>query len=377
MHFLLDAALFLVLILALAGCALAAVRPGQGVLEGLVVHLLGLLGASAFVLWLTNSVFHLNFAFWPLLLPPLLLVLLHRHAGVSSPLSRIRRGFQTFERVDWALLLYVFGVSVLTFVLTLAPPNGADYDSLVYHLAAPQQYLRAGAVVELPYDHHSYFPFTMEMLFAFGLAARGAVFAKLFHWLMLPLACMALLAIGQRHLTRRAGLFAAALLASLPVVQIEASTAYIDLGLAAFSLGAVLCFCSWRETRSTRELLWCGAFCGFCLGTKYLGALTFGWIGIWVLVLAWSRRKSAGDITPVFGCAAIALVLGGGWYVRNFLWTGNPVFPFAYEVFGGKGWTAEMAKAYTRDQVEYGFGRGVLDWILLPWRLSMSPFNLT
>jgi hypothetical protein len=68
-------------------------------------------------------------------------------------------------------------------------------------------------------------------------------------------------------------------------------------------------------------------------------------------------------------------LLGGGWYVRNIFWTGNPVYPFGYEIFGGKGWTLEMAKAYTRDQQSFGFGRGVLDFLVLPWRVAMAPLN--
>ncbi len=152
----------------------------------------------------------------------------------------------------------------------------------MYHLAAPAQYLRHGKIVELPYDHHTYFPFTMEMLFLWGMAMKGPVLAKLFHWLMLPLSCGALIAIGKRHFSRRVGLFAAALFASIPLVQAEASTAYIDLGLTAFTLLAYLCFLNWKTTGEKSWLLWCGAFCGFCLGTKYLGALTFGWLGFWV-----------------------------------------------------------------------------------------------
>jgi hypothetical protein len=74
--------------------------------------------------------------------------------------------------------------------------------------------------------------------------------------------------------------------------------------------------------------------------------------------------------------AAIALLIGGGWYLRNWMWTGNPVYPFAYGIFGGRGWTAAMAQGYQADQMQYGFGRAPLDWLLLPWRVAMAPLNL-
>lgn len=285
----------------------------------------------------------------------------------------LKNDLSSLRGVDRLLFVYVSVVFALTFVLTLAPPNAAEWDSLMYHLAVPAQYLRHGKLVELPYDHHSYFPFTLEMLFMWGLAIKGPVLAKLFHWLMLPLSCGALVAIGQKHLSLRAGLFAAALFASLPVAQAEASTAYIDLGLTAFVLVAYLCFAHWRETKNNWWLLWCGVFCGFCLGTKYLGALTFAWLGLWALGTMVRGRQV--QVKPLFAAAGLAILLGGGWYLRNYLWTGNPVYPFAYEIFGGKYWTAAMAEQYKVDQLRFGFGRGWEDLLLAPWRLSMAPFN--
>ena len=285
----------------------------------------------------------------------------------------------------------------LTFLLCLAPPNGGDYDSLVYHLAAPSQYIRAGRIIELPYDHHTYFAFTLEMLYLVGLLWSGPVLAKLFHWLMLPIICATLIGAGSRFATRRAGLASAAIWCSIPLVQLEASTAYIDLGLVAFTLLALTFFWRWRETfraftfnsaissdatrnkaisstRSVRWLLLSGAFCGFCIGTKYLGVLALVWIftaTVWTMARA---RRFENKALATF--AAIALLVGGGWGARNLMWTGNPVFPFAYGVFGGEGWTSEMAQSYETDQKSFGFGRAPLDAVLLPWRVSMTPLNI-
>lgn len=318
--------------------------------------------------------------------------------------------FKTFAKirnlrgVNLALVVYLAFIFALTFLLTLAPPNGADYDSLVYHLAVPAQYLRHKGVVELSYDHHSYFPFTMEMLYQMGLALSGPVLAKLFHWLMLPLCCLTLLAMGRRHASARAGLFAAAIFASFPLVLWLASTAYIELGFTLFVLLAFACFLNWQNgiggARRGVWLLWSGAFCGFALGTKYLGALTLFWLGAAALfflllerreysrsaprVLAAAKRDeetpaenaARADWKNLLGFTIIAILIGGFWYIRNALWTGNPVFPFAYGIFGGRGWTAQMAADYDKSQAIYGFGKSPLDFVLLPFRLAMAPLNV-
>ncbi|MBN1460537.1 MAG: hypothetical protein JXA57_13470, partial [Armatimonadetes bacterium] len=59
------------------------------------------------------------------------------------------------------------------------------------------------------------------------------------------------------------------------------------------------------------------------------------------------------------------------WYVKSFVWTGNPVYPFFYEVFDGRYWTAERAQLYTAAQQEFGLGKGPLDFVALPWTLTM------
>ncbi|HEX8552553.1 MAG TPA: glycosyltransferase family 39 protein [Abditibacteriaceae bacterium] len=373
MNYLLDAAMFLGLVAFVAAGSWRMASRFAARASVAVALFGGFFGLAGTSIWLVGLV-KLNAAICASIFAILLLALW------LAPLKRTReygRFRPYFETTDKILLAYVAGICALTFVLTLVPPTASDYDSLVYHLSTPAQWLRAGRVVELPYDHHSYFPLTTESLFAAALSWRGldngAVFAKLFHWLMLPLGCATLLAIGRRFVSTRAGVFAAALWASLPVVQSEASTAYIDLALVAFALLAVLCFLEWRETAGVRWLFACGAFCGFCLGTKYLGALIFGWLGLWILFVSLKEKR---PLAHVGAGALVALILGGGWYARNWLLTGNPVFPFAYEIFGGRGWTQEMATAYANDQKGFGWGRSPLDLLLLPFRLVFTPLNV-
>ena len=54
--------------------------------------------------------------------------------------------------------------------------------------------------------------------------------------------------------------------------------------------------------------------------------------------------------------ALVTLIVGGPWYLKSYLLTGNPVYPFAYEVFGGKLWSYEQAHAYEAHQLAFGYG---------------------
>jgi hypothetical protein len=393
MFYLADAAIILFIALALTASAWGVASPRLGLAESAALGIGAGLGVGACLVAFCGALGHFGIGFALVICLPLGWWARSAKRSLPNLRANIRRlqasirGLPTAERM---LVLYLTFTFALTLALTLAPPSANDYDSLVYHLGAPAQYLRAGRIVELPYDHHSYFPFLTEMLFALGLAAKGAVLAKLFHWLMLPLCCMALMAMGSRHFSRRVGLLSAALFATIPLVQIEATTAYVDLSLCAFVLLAFLCFANWLETRACAWILGSGVFCGFALGVKYSGVLYFLWLLAWAIGL-WIRdktrtasvsdrlcRNDRPDVSAgaaLVGFALVSLLVGGGWYLRNIFWTGNPVYPFAYEIFGGKGWTLEMAKAYTLDQAAFGFGRGVLDFVQAPWRLAMAPLN--
>ena len=373
MNFLPDAAYFLGMCVFWLVFGLAVSNSKTPLAEVLSVPVAAFLGLYGFFLWLAGSLgwFYPSLIFSFFILGAV--VLCTRRAHLKTNFQRLISTVKTFQPLEKALLFYVFAVSALTFVLTLAPPSSADYDSLVYHLAVPARYLRDGKIGELAYDHHSYFPPALEMLFALGLEARGPVFAKLFHWLMLLLGALALAAIGRRVLSRPVGFLAAALYVSLPMAQGQATTAYIDLGFSAFAWLAILSFLRAQTSHNWRDFILCGLFCGFCLHSKYFGALVFGFLGIWLLG-AQIRAKNL-SARPILAFAIPALVVGLPVYLRNWHWTGNPVFPFAFGIFGGQGWTAEMAEKYDESQKIYGFGQSPLDFLLLPFRVATTPIN--
>lgn len=389
----------LLLLALLLAWGLAVGGPELSPVEALLLPALALLAAWSFAMWAVGSLFAFNGA----VALASLLVLLGAgcwRARQSQPihtlrqrLTLLRQRARSLSGGEKAAALFVGAACGLSFVLLLAPPSGSDYDSLVYHLAVPWQYVRAGGVVELAYDHHSYFPFAFEMLFAaplswFGLGATsaapgaGAVAAKILHWAMLPASALLLAAFGSRVLAnRRAGWMAALVWCSIPLVLVQASTAYIELGLCAWVLAAFYCAARALEAGASEShrrawLLWCGAFAGAALGSKYLGAIYAALVFAWLLASLLRRRQLAASWKPGAGAVALMLVLGGGYYARNMAWTGSPVFPFAYEIFPARGWTPEMAREYVRDQAVFGFGRSPSDWALLPWRLSMTPLNV-
>jgi hypothetical protein len=313
-----------------------------------------------------------------------------------------------------ALVLFCLFVVACTLVGALAPPTGDDWDSLSYHLAAPKIYLAHGRIDFIPYDSHTNFPFTMEMLYTLGLVCGGAAGAKLFHWAAGWLTALGIAAFCRRLFPERgtgvvmpvwAPPLAAALFLSIPQVQWQATTAYIDLGTTLYQFLALVAFVysvspslrgepsDWASVRGS--LIVSGLMSGWAMGTKMTAMLPFGLLVLaavlWAAFSASRLKAQPGSGTPSMpsfphplipssaawsGVALLALagvLVACPWYVKSFLWTHNPVYPFFYSLFPHSvGWTREAEIAYQHEQHFFGLGRGVWALLMVPWNLAMQ-----
>ena len=97
--------------------------------------------------------------------------------------------------------------------------------------------------------------------------------------------------------------------------------------------------------------------CGFALGTKLL-ALAVPTFAIGALVVALRNEPKRGAAwLRIGGFALLAAAVAAPWYLKSYLWTGNPVYPFYYELFGGRYWTPQRAHEYALAQQAFGMGR--------------------
>ncbi|MBC8141746.1 MAG: hypothetical protein H7Y38_09940, partial [Armatimonadetes bacterium] len=261
-----------------------------------------------------------------------------------------------------------------TLVAALAPPGGGEWDTMSYHLTVPKTYLMAHRVFYIPYDHHSNFPFLLQMLYSLMLGVGSVGGAKLCHW-----GCGVLLVLSVYTFARRmdatatghrTGLIAALLVAASPVVLWEAGIAYVDLATALFTWLALYALTIGRDRTILAALL-----IGFAIGTKWtvLGFWGILLLGIVATDLMREKRISADLVKRIAVFAFVSLALSTPWLLRSYLYTGSPVYPYFYSVFGGRFWTEENAAQYTIDQANLGMGKNPLYLLLAPWLLNVEP----
>lgn len=215
-----------------------------------------------------------------------------------------------------------------------------EWDELAYHLAVPKLYVRAGGIAHLPFIPQSNWPLNSEMLSTLALLMGSDVASHLINIGIVALTGAGLLLVARSHGAARVGLLAAALYVTTPLVQRLAGTAMADLGAPLYVLAGLAAL--QRGQREERQAWFAvaGACFGFAAGCK-LTAGAFLPLGLGLLLAAgWRRRGPRGS--TLFRAAVIftaaATLAAGPWYLRSFVYTGNPVFPFAYALFGGRDW---------------------------------------
>jgi len=364
----------------------------------------------------------------------------------------------SWKTAVWVAIFVCLALAVL--IPALAPPSGADWDSLAYHLAIPKLYLEHHGFYYIDFASHSNFPFLVEMLYTPALSLNDPAGAKMVHCLCGVLLVLAVVMLVRKHFTPKAAPLAALALGGMPIVLWEATTAYIDLAAALYTVLAVYFLLDYFHGSDRRALVGCAIAAGFAASTKMTGLALIVLLVVWLVMDRITRpyshqaqpdpttppqpspergggglqahfdpttppqpspergggglqahfdpmtppqpspERGGGGLQAHFDpttppqpsperggsglrihlgrAVADALVLVGTallvcspWYLKTLIYTGNPVYPFFYSIFGGRDWTSELARNYAASQTEFGMGGGPANFLLLPYNLTL------
>jgi 4-amino-4-deoxy-L-arabinose transferase-like glycosyltransferase len=273
------------------------------------------------------------------------------------------------------LTLFCAATLLLALVLALLPP--VEWDALTYHLAGPERYLHNHRLTPEFDIYYLFFPAFSEMLFTAGMALKGDVVAHLLHYGFLLLTLGAVGAFAARYWQPRHGLVAAAFFLSIPAALQIAAWAYVDLTLTFYTFAGFYALYNWLESQvaaaNTNQpasrpwgwLILAGLFSGAAAAIKYTGAaalLALGAVLLWAFVRRRLRARQFLVVAAILG--VLTLLLAAPWYLRNWLVTGNPIYPL---IWGGRGWN----EVSTRWLLVLGEKKTPLDLLLIPWTLTI------
>ena len=401
-----------------------------GLYQSLIAYLvtLTLSGLAAPQLWRLWQAYRrpAHFSFPPV--PSTLISSSSRLPSPSSPASRLPSPPPSSSRLSSPRFasplstVYCLLIALFTLLVVLLPPT--DWDGLFYHLTGPKLYLQAGGIVggiDIP---HLNFPSLMEMLFAWAMLLRGDIAAKLLHAVFGLLLAGLVYRTTTRFFNQKAAWPAVVLFLSMPMVSVLAGWAYNDLALAFCQLAAVYAFICWKVTseypigqseaspwdgpastlsgtgqqisesntdslpsipsvlyadetniNTSPFLILSGLFAGLAMGLKYTSFVTPLVIGGLILWHTY-RLSNARFYVLRFGMTNLAtfvlpaVLVAMPWYIKNWAFTGNPVYPFLFDLFGGQFWDAFRANWYAAAGTGIGWRPDTL--LALPWLLTLG-----
>lgn len=243
------------------------------------------------------------------------------------------------------------------------------YDELNYQVAAPATYAREGAIVDRPEEFRFVWAHNANMLFTLGIVVGGLSSAKLIHFSLGLLAALAVLALGRTVAGARVGWVAVVLFLALPIVSWELGVAYVDLGVTYSFAAAVVAALHAGQQGGYRWAILTGALSGLAVGTKLNAGLLVAplcAVLVGVVLVRWGWRRA---VLVGVCLAGGALAVVAPWLVRDWVWTGNPVFPYLNHVFASPRWGLD---AGLQNLHVFGHRRGVVAGLLLPWDLLLN-----
>jgi hypothetical protein len=263
-------------------------------------------------------------------------------SGVGLAISLVRQGRSAWlqhpaPRLDRLVGILLVLTLVATALSALAPVT--DGDALCYHLQVPKVFLMHQAVGFEPDLHETVYPLVTEMLYAIALEFRGPVACRCLHWLLGMVFAAGVTALARPSLGGRAW-WAGAIAILVPAISNGMTAPLNDVSLAAFGTAAIFAWGRHQDRPSARSAALAGVFAGLSVGVKYPALVLVGLLATATLVRPLVDRKwrSRAGIARAVGWTAVflaaTLAVGGCWYLRAYVHTGNPVYPFF------KGWFA-------------------------------------
>ncbi len=238
-----------------------------------------------------------------------------------------------FESLSFILSILLI---ISIFLFSLAP--ALFYDSIEYHLAIPNYYILKGKITYMEGNVFSNMPLYLYMLYLFGILIKNEILASLLNFLMGITLTLSLITFSKRFLFPNYSFISSLSLLSLPLTSFLMSTPIVELPLSLFLMLSFYSLLLFIRTQKNGWLLITGIFAGFSAGMKYQGLFIF--LLIPVVLLIFERRINE-NIRAIIIIFSISILVSLPWFLKNFIYTGNPFYPMFFNIFGGKGWSEE------------------------------------
>ena len=335
---------------------------------------LGILAYTTFFLGIFKLLY--RWVFYLLLIVLILLVFDRLIETFNKIKQALLSGIKLPDFSKYELILLSIGFLYLFFYICFnlfIPSFG--WDDLHYHLAVPKLYIANHQIYNFPYFMRSFWVMLYHMLYVFGLLIKGEMLTKGFQFIIVMLTGLTLYAFCRHYFPRWVAMFAFVAYISDPLIYGQSCTANIETSLAFFELLALYAAIIWFEKQKSPWMFLSAIFCGLALASKYTGA--FNYIAIMLIFFVfWVKNKNNISFTGL--CENIMIFsltvffASFVWYLKNYIYSGNPVLPYANNIFKSPYWYQIFE---TANYSGFGMGKNIIDITMLLWNTSLYPMR--
>ncbi|HVZ81110.1 MAG TPA: hypothetical protein VHE12_10020, partial [bacterium] len=265
-------------------------------------------------------------------------------------------------------LRFLMGVAVIYGLFTLLhgllPETHPD--GLVYHLGTLSYWMFRHGLADLPSQPFGGFPYGGELYFLSGYVLQGTESAKCLNIASLGVLGMVAGAWAAEIGGERARWLALGMVLTLPLAHLVSWTSQVEVLQSLFLL--LFLYALERAGVGRNWAMLAGLLGGMALAIKYTSV--FGWAaGILALSMAGRGPRPFRNWEPMGWILGLAAIVAGSWALKNFVYTGDPFYPYLQDWIGARHMSAVGYRSMLQDQGLWTHGgRG---WEA-PWYLLMT-----
>ncbi len=301
---------------------------------------LGLVGYVVFIMGL------LHLLYKPLVAALLCVLLILNRRQLWDFISIFRRWFagaayKQWDRFSLFLLCAIFFQLAISLLYDLGPVIG--WDAPAYYLYLPKIYAQNHGIIYLPSHILAGGPQLIEMIYTVSMLLSNGIAAVLMNWWIGVFIMLAAYVFSRKILSRNMALTVVAILCYLPEFNYYFGEGKPTLGTHFFGIICVMMFIAYIANKDIKYVLLSAVFGGFAMASSgFSGFVIVTMLAIWVIIALIKRSDTPLYFKHLFIFLVITVLIGGPFYIRNIVLTGNPVFPFCYNLFGGKYWNENL-----------------------------------
>jgi hypothetical protein len=288
---------------------------------------------------------------------------------IVSEVFHTAREFFADAGKSWLRVAVVAAIScvlMMDALMAMAPPTGSD--ALHYHFTIPSLWLHHG-LAPIYGIINSFGVGQAHMLIALGLGLGSDHFAMGIIFLGGAFAAAALYVLARNWMPLERSLIATLVFLLSPIAFWQMTVAGApDIWMMFYTTVAVLAAARGITLRSMRWAALAGFLAGAAAGSKYPV-----WIipaALAIIFLAECRSFWLATVSLL-----AAFVAGLAPLIRNAMWTGNPFFPYASNLFPPHKMNAYTLVETLADTHNTAVHLGFLGWLEYPFRMVLDGRN--